>query len=134
MVDLFQNFLQVLRADPVHVGVKLLLLLLGQQRALVSILTGVASLLTLPIDALDLIRNCLLIRVLRLCHLRDFLLAFPLEVLVNSVLHRVNSFLQPRVPIVFHSVVCATHELLGDEAPLLGALVAQDEEHPLLLL
>ena len=31
MVDLVQNFLKVLRSDPVHIGVKLLLLFLGQQ-------------------------------------------------------------------------------------------------------
>lgn len=94
MVDLFQDFLEVLRSDAVHVSVKLLLLLLGQQRALVPAGRGTGRLLTLPIDAVELIRNCLLIRMVRLCHLCDFLLALPLKVLVNSVLHRVNSFLQ----------------------------------------
>lgn len=60
--------------------------------------------------------------------------AFPLEVLVHCVLHRVNSFLEARVPVVFHGVVRTAHELLGNEAPLLGALVAKDEQDPLLFL
>ena len=65
-------------------------------------------------------------------HLSNFLLAFPGEMLVNSVLHRVYPLLEARIPVVLHCVVGAAHELLRDERPLLVVLVAQDEQHPLL--
>lgn len=54
--------------------------------------------------------------------------------LIYSVLHRVNTLFQTRVPVVFDRVVCSAHELLRDEAPLLGGLVSEDEKHPLLFL
>ena len=65
-------------------------------------------------------------------HERNFLLSLPLEVLLDGVLHRVDPFLEARVPIVLHCVVCATHQLLGDQGPFLAVLVAEDEQYPLL--
>lgn len=50
------------------------------------------------------------------------------------MLHRVNSLLQSRVPIVLNSIVCSTQKFFGYQTPFLLALVAEDEEHPLLLL
>lgn len=94
VVDLVKNFLEVLGPDPIHISIKLLLLLLGQQLAWVSALACVGGLLVLPVGAVGRIHSCLLIGGLSLCHLRNLLLPFSFEVLVYSVLHRVDPFLE----------------------------------------
>lgn len=58
---------------------------------------------------------------------RNLLAFFPFEVLIYSMLHTVDPLFESRVPIIFYSVVSAAHELLGDQTPLLVALVSQDE-------
>lgn len=66
--------------------------------------------------------------------MHNLLLFLTFEVLIYSVLHRVDALLEPGVPVVFDGVVSPAHELFGNETPLLRALVPEDEEHPLLLL
>lgn len=43
------------------------------------------------------------------------------------MLHTVDSFLEPGVPIIFDGVVGSTHQLLGDVAPLFFHLVPKNE-------
>ena len=56
--------------------------------------------------------------------MQDLLFLFTLKVLVHGMLHRVNAFFEATVPVILHSVVSTTHQLLGDETPLFGALVS----------
>jgi hypothetical protein len=54
--------------------------------------------------------------------------------LVNGVLHRVDTLLEAGIPIILDGIVSSTHQLLGDVAPFLVVLVSENEQHPLLLL
>ena len=106
MVDLLEYFLQVLGLDALHVRLELVLLLDAQILNLLGRWLGSGGRLVL------LIRICLLIGTKRLCHLRNLLFAFSLEMLVNGVLHRVNSFLEARIPVVLHCIVRSAHQFL----------------------
>ena len=57
-------------------------------------------------------------------HLENLLLFLTLEVLVDSMLHRVNSLFETTVPVILDCVVSPAHEFLRDETPFLGALVS----------
>ena len=62
------------------------------------------------------------------------MLLLPFKVLVDGMLHRIDSLFEPRVPIVLYSIIGPSHKLFGYETPFLGALVPEDEENPLFLL
>jgi hypothetical protein len=55
-------------------------------------------------------------------------------VLIDSVLHGVDSLFESGVPVVLDSIVGSAHKFLADEAPFLIALVSENEEHPLFFL
>lgn len=122
MVNLIENLLEVLGLDSLHVLVELALLLFRQAREIRALCICNCNWI------------CLGVSVIWLCHLHNLLLFLTFEVLIYSVLHRIDAFFQPRVPVVFNSVVSSTHELLGNETPLLRTLVSEDEKHPLLFL
>ena len=52
------------------------------------------------------------------------MLALTLKVLVNSVLHRVNSLFKAAIPVILNSIVCSAHEFIGDQTPFFGTLVS----------
>ena len=114
-VDLVQNLLEVLSLDSLHVVLELLDLLWDQ-------------------SGLQLVQFGAFLGLVDAQHDRNLLTLLSFEVLINSMLHRVDPLLESGVPVVLHSVVSAAHQLLADETPLLVALVAENEEHPLLLL
>jgi hypothetical protein len=47
--------------------------------------------------------------------------------LVNSVLHGVDSLLKAGVPVVFDSVIGSAHQSLRDETPFFMALISKDK-------
>lgn len=48
------------------------------------------------------------------------------------MLHRVDSLLESRVPIVLDGVIGTSHQFLRDERPFLEILVPENKQNPLL--
>ena len=61
--------------------------------------------------------------LIKLYYLNNLLLLFPLEMLVVSLLHVLDSLSKSRIPVVFDGVVSPSNQFFGDQAPLFVLLV-----------
>lgn len=114
LVDLLYNFVQVITLEPIHVVLKVFLLLLRK-------------------SAFELV-NCQLLKfLLFIQQLEEFLLFLAFKVQFICLLHIVNPLSETRIPIVLDGIVSSAHESFGDQRPLFLLLIAEDEEDPLFL-